>query len=465
MYDITNFLHKINDILDSSSIICDPILKIQYETDWNNRYVETAIAVLFPSSVVQIQQIVNLCQLSNVGIVPQGGNTSKSGASVPGYINKPQIILNLAKLNQILAIDTMNNSILVEAGCTLKAVTEAALQHDRYFPLYIASNKECQIGGNIATNAGGIHVIKYGAMRNLVFGLEVVLPNGQIINQIHQLYKNNTNFDLNQLFIGSEGTLGIITKASLKLSPKPQGYCAVMLGLTSLDAAVVLLRQLQAKYDVCAFEILNKEVQQLYSRELIKHPIPVTNEWVILFELEVDNWFHKEELEGWLQSCGIKSDQIRLAINETERDYLWFIRENIALVQKNAGLAIKHDISLPIDKISLFIKINQQRLESLKLNVAILVFGHLGDGNLHYNIQFYGFDSQVLQQVKQHINKIVYEDVMELGGSISAEHGIGQFKKDWFYKYYDKESYNLALALKKVIDPANILNPSKIFDI
>lgn len=465
MHDITNFLHQLNDILDSGSIICDPILKVQYETDWNNRYVETAIAVLFPSSVFQIRQIVNLCQLWNVGIVPQGGNTSKSGASVPGCVNKPQVILNLVKLNRILAIDTMNNSLLVEAGCTLKAVTEAALQNERYFPLYIASNKECQIGGNIATNAGGIHVIKYGVMRNLVFGLEVVLPNGQIVNQIHQLYKNNTNFDLNQLFIGSEGTLGIITKASLKLSPKPQGYCAVMLGLRDLDAAVALLRQLQTSYAVCAFEILNKKVQLLYSRELIKHPIPVSDEWVILFELEIDNWFHKEELESWLQIRGIKADQMRIAMNKDERDYLWFIRENIALVQKNAGLAIKHDISLPIDKISSFINNNQRRLESLKLNVAILVFGHLGDGNLHYNIQFYGFDSQALGQVKQQINKIVYEDVMELGGSISAEHGIGQFKKDWFYKYYDKESYNLGLALKNVIDPANILNPGKIFDI
>jgi FAD/FMN-containing dehydrogenase len=451
-------------VVGVESIIVEPHLKQRFEADWRQRYKGNSIAVVLPQTTQQIRQIIQLCQQHKIAIVPQGGNTSLCGASVPLDNRLPQIILNLSKLNKTLVLDIANSSITVAAGCTLKQVAEAAKEHNLYFPLSLASEGSCQIGGNIATNAGGVHVVKYGMMRDLILGLEAILPNGEIVNQLNGLRKNNTNFDLKQLFIGSEGTLGIITQAVLKLYPLPSNYCTVLLGVTNITGAIKLLQALKQQFNLSAFEIIHKLTQQIYNQHFPTQAFKVDNEWLILFELETPVEFNHESLITLLQAEKINLEQVILASNNTERRELWQMRENIPVAEKMAGFAVKHDISLPISKIEDFIYQNGRKLKNYYPEASIVVFGHLGDGNLHYNVQFLNKDLEYLQLVEPHINELVYADVNWYNGSFSAEHGIGRLKKKWWQKYSDPTSYSLAHSIKGLIDPQHIFNPGKIFD-
>lgn len=452
-------LDQIIKICGHNHVISDHKNQTPYITDWRKRYVGESLAVIKPQTPQQIVQLIDLCQKYKISIIPQGGNTSLCGGSVPLSISDtPQIVINLSLLNQILDIDIKNNSITVEAGCTLEQIINYAQLHNRYFPLHIASLGSCQIGGNIATNAGGINVIKYGMLRDLILGLEVILPNGDKIDQLNTLRKNNTYLDLKQFFIGSEGTLGIITKAVLRLFPMPKGYITGLIAVQSISKAIKLLNQLMHDFEVNAYEIIGKNICDIYNQVFPSDTIPISANWLILFELEENNLDQVLEV---IANYPINHQELILNDNTTSRQKLWKIRENMPLAEKAYGIAIKHDISLPISQIENFIQQNQINFQKHYPNAQIIVFGHLGDGNLHYNIQL-GSNEETLANEAQ-INQIVYNDVIALNGSISAEHGIGQLKAHWFKNTSQAESYTLAKQLKNLIDPHSIFNPNKVF--
>ncbi len=456
---MNNFIDKLKEIVDLPSIIFDLNRQRPYLTDWRERYYGQCIAVILPNTINQISQIVKLCQEYSIGIVPQGGNTSLCGGATPINGNPNQIILNLTNLNKIINLDLNNNSLTVEAGCTLKQVRDIAKKHNLDFPLSIASEGSCQIGGNIATNAGGIHVIKYGTMRELVLGIEAILPDGTLVNQLNSLRKNNLNFDLKQLFIGSEGTLGIITKAVLKLSPIPHDHFTCLLGVNDFSQIYKILNNLIQSFSVCAFEIINQTIQKIYNTQF-ENSINLSAKWLILFELEsLNTKFDPLEVIKVIEH-DIDLNNAIWASNQKERDTIWQYRENIPIAEKKYGIAIKHDIALPISTIDNFIEVNQKNLLTHFPKAQIGIFGHFGDGNLHYNVFL---DSSNISDYEEKINQIVYKDVMAYKGSFSAEHGVGQLKKIWFYKYHDRISYNLAKSIKQMIDPHQILNPGKIF--
>jgi FAD/FMN-containing dehydrogenase len=454
-----SLLAKFIVIVGQNNIITEPSQQQAYLTDWRGRYVGQAIAVVKPQTTEQIVRLIKLCQSDNVSIIPQGGNTSLSGASIPS--NKPnanQIILNLSLMNKILSVDKEDNSITVEAGCTLAQIINQAEAHDRYFPLSIASKDSCQIGGNIATNAGGIHVVKYGMIRDMVLGLEAVLPNGEIFNGLNNLRKNNSYLDLKQLFIGSEGTLGIITKAILKLYPKPPGYITGLIAAKNISHTIEILNCLSAHFSICAFEIIGKTVQEIYNTHFTANKFPLNDDWLILFELETNN----EDNALEIISNVLNDLPVVICDSVASQQSLWQIRESLPLAEKLHGLAVKHDISLPISKIEQFIWLNEENIKSHYPDAQIIIFGHLGDGNLHYNVQLKTAEETIGEEVR--INEIVYTDVLNLGGSISAEHGIGQLKTSWYKQAMDPVSYNLAKQIKQLIDPQDIFNPGKVFN-
>lgn len=456
------FINEIKSFLGSESIIIDTQLKKSYEVDWRNKFVANSVAVILPSLTYEIQQIIELCIKYNVKITPQGGNTSTCGASIPRNDGKNHIIINLSKMNKIIEFDTQNSSITVESGCTLSQVKHYVEYLGLYFPLSIASAGSCQIGGNIATNAGGINVIKYGTMRDLVLGIEAITPDGKIINQLSKLRKNNTNFDLKQLFIGSEGTLGIITKATLKLYPYPVNYCTCILGMKSIEKCISLLTELKNNIIPNAFEIINKTTQDIYNLYFPNNSFPLNADWIVLCEFEIHPNLEIEKLYNILNNLIQQPENIIIATNQTERNNIWNMRENIPIAEKLSGYAIKYDISLPISEVSNFIKTNYNTLKKFNLENSIIIFGHLGDGNLHYNIPL---TNRILSELEvDNLNNAVYTDVTNLKGSISAEHGIGQLKTKWFSKFCDKNSHNLGKLIKQLIDPINLFNPGKIFD-
>lgn len=442
--------------------------KEQYATyirDWRGHYCGRVLLVIFPKNNKDIQKIIKHCTLYKISITTQGGNTSLCGGSVPLANHAKQIIINMKNFNKTIKFDYFNKSITLESGCTLKNVQELALKHDLYFPLSIASENVAQIGGLIATNAGGLHVIKYGTMRELILGLEVILPSGKIINQLKVLRKANTNFDLKQLFIGSEGTLGIITKATLKLFPKPKNYVTNLVACNDISQSILLLDYLNKKFNICAFEIINKTTQKIYNACNKNKPLPVHGEWIILFEIEAYNDFNLDNLYVILQN--LKINDAIINTNQETRQTLWNFREAIPIAEKQIVKdknfhIIKHDISLPISNINIFIQQANKLLLKLNKNIKLIIFGHLGDGNLHFNIIL---KKNIIscKNIDILVNKIVYNLVKKNNGCFSAEHGIGQLKKRWLRKYYDKNSFILAKAIKKQIDPNNIFNPGKIF--
>ncbi len=457
-------INKLKTLTNADRIITDEQEKIIYETDWRKRYYNKSICVVFPINKQEIIQIIIFCNQYNIKITPQGGNTSTCGAAVPSHKFKKNIIINFSKMNNILNINDTNGTMLAESGCILEQVIKAANEHNLYFPLNIGSKASCQIGANVATNAGGLNVCKYGSMRDLVLGLEVILPNGSIINQLNVLKKNNTNFDLKQLFIGSEGTLGIITQVNLKLFTKPIEYYTFMATIDNITTIINLLNHLKVSMlTISAFEVINYEACEIYNTQFINNQIPlyINNEsWVILVELEISNDFNKDLITIILQQYLIL-DNIIIANSDSERQKLWHMRENIPLAEKKSHQSLKYDISLPLDNIEKFIIKTKQDLKKFdKIINKIIIFGHIADGSLHYNIPFILL---IDNNSKARINNIVYNNIANMNGSISAEHGIGQAKVSLFRKYYDNESYALAKQIKQLIDPCNIFNPNKIF--
>jgi FAD/FMN-containing dehydrogenase len=453
------FFDEIITIIPNERIINDKVKKSIYEIDWRKEFKTVCLAVIFPINTIEVQQIVCLCIRYNIKITPQGGNTSKCGAAVPNNnISQPHIIVNLAKMNNIIDFNYYNKSICVEAGCTLSQIHNFVNQHNLYFPLQLASAESCQIGGNIATNAGGINVLEHGMMRELTLGLEVVMPDGTIINQLKSLRKNNSYLDLKQLFIGSEGTLGIITKATLKLSNQPQSTLTCLFSTNTIENCIDILSTIQTKTStLTAFEVINHTTQTIYNKYYEKTPI--SGRWLILAEMELYQ-DESDQLYSLLNNLNNINNLI-IANNNEERQKIWNIRKNIPNAEKSFSKAIKYDISLPINKIAQFININYATLKQYLLNDDIIIFGHLGDGNLHYNIPLTCVKNNVDLNL---LTQITYTNVCSLDGSISAEHGIGQLKNKWFKMFSDNNSYLLAKSIKLLIDPTNLFNPGKIFN-
>jgi FAD/FMN-containing dehydrogenase len=464
-----------NNLVSSLSAIAgnDAVLAGQpaapYCTDWRGRYSGNALAVVFPSATQQVSEIVRLCATQQIAIVPQGGNTSLCGASVP-LAQGSQIVLNLSRMNRVRAIDAANYTMTVEAGCKLADVRDAAEKCNRFFPLGLtATQKFCEIGGNLSTNAGGINVLRYGNTRDLVLGLEVVLPDGRVWNGLRSLRKDNSGYDLKHLFIGAEGTLGIITAAVLKLYPRPQAEATACVAVRDPAAAVALLSHLRAACGdkISAFEIISRSSLDLVFKHIpdTREPFPSKHEWVVVIQLaDVQPAPLDAALRAALQSFGADIIEFDVTTDKDHAERWWQLRKNISEAQKREGISIKHDVSVPVSRIAEFIARADAALHNAFPGIRIVAFGHMGDGNIHYNVSMLDAvqNQSFIAANEGKVNKLVYAVVRDLDGSISAEHGVGQLKREEIRDYKDPLELELMRTVKQALDPHGLMNPGKV---
>ena len=439
-----------------------------YCADKRGRYAGSALAVVFPPDTQRVAEVVKLCGAHRVSIVPQGGNTSLCGASVP-LAKGRQIVLNLARMNRIRALDALNYTITVEAGCILAGVREAAEQRNCLFPLSLPSLQHCAIGGNLSTNAGGINVLRYGTMRDLVLGLEVVLPDGRIWNGLRALRKDNSGYDLKQLFIGAEGTLGIITAAVLKLFPRPQAMATACVGLRDPAAAVALFAHLRAACGdrISAFEIIGRSCLDLVFRHFpdAHEPFAKRHEWTLIIDLsDVLDVALDESLHAALESFTGGIEVFAVTAEKAQAEKWWKLRNSISEAQRIDGISIKHDISVPVSSIAEFIAQADAALHGAFPGIRIVSFGHIGDGNIHYNASMpdAAQNKAFIEQHEHEVNRLVYQVVARLNGSISAEHGLGQLKREELSHYKTALELELMRSIKHTLDPHGLMNPGKV---
>jgi FAD/FMN-containing dehydrogenase len=443
-----------------------------YCTDWRGRYSGDALAVVFPSNTGQVAEVVRLCAASQIAIVPQGGNTSLCGASVP-LTQSPvdgQIVLNLSRMNRIRDIDPDNYTMTVEAGCRLEEVRNAAEKNNRFFPLGLtATQKICEIGGNLSTNAGGINVLRYGNARDLVLGLEVVLPDGRVWNGLRSLRKDNSGYDLKHLFMGAEGTLGIITAAVLKLFPRPQTEATACVAVRDPAVAVALLAHLRANCGdrISAFEIISRSSLDLVFKHIpeTREPFSDKHDWIVITQLaDVLSAPLDEVLHEALQSFGAGITASEISSDKDHAERWWKLRKKISEAQKCEGISIKHDVSVPVSRIAEFISRADAELQQAFPGIRIVAFGHMGDGNIHYNISMLDAtqNQEFISLQETAVNHRVYAVVRELNGSISAEHGVGQLKRAALREHKDPLELELMRTIKQALDPHGLMNPGKV---
>ncbi len=437
-----------------------------YCTDWRGRYSGSTLCVVLPGNTQEVAAVVRACVAVGVAIVPQGGNTGLCGGATPVG---GEVVVSLRRLNRIRAIDADNNSMTVEAGCTLHAVQQAAQEADRLFPLSLAAEGSATIGGNLSTNAGGVQVLRYGNARELTLGLEVVLADGRIWNGLRALRKDNTGYDLKHLFIGAEGTLGLITAATLKLFPRSRTHATAWVAVPDPAAAVRLLGRLRdaAGDNVTAFEIVSRPALELVLRHIpnARDPLAGKPAWQVLIELSGARDDLATLLEQELQLAAESGlvDDAAVAASEAQTAALWALRENVSEAQKIEGVSIKHDIAVPVSRIAEFIVRADAALLAAFPEVRIVCFGHIGDGNLHYNQSRPDAqsNSDFIAQTGA-VNRIVHDLVHELGGSISAEHGLGQLKREEVLRYKSATEMDMMRAVKHALDPRGLMNPGKL---
>jgi FAD/FMN-containing dehydrogenase len=441
-----------------------------WERDWRKRWRGKAFAVVRPGSTDEVAAAVRACAAHGAAIVPQGGNTGLVGGGVPDA-SGTQVLLSLARLNRIRELDRANLTLIAEAGCVLQAVQHAADDAGLLFPLSLAAEGSCTIGGNLATNAGGTQVLRYGNARALCLGLEVVTALGDVWHGLSGLRKDNTGYDLRDLFIGSEGTLGIITAATLVLHAKPAATMTAMASCETLAECVALLglAQQQIGAGLTGFEAMNAFSLSLVAKHMpqLRQPLPAAP-WTVLLELsDNESEAHaRERFEGVLGQALQRGTIGDAAIAESvaQSHAMWHLRESIPLAQAEEGLNIKHDIALPVSRIPAFCGATQAALERAVAGVRLVNFGHLGDGNLHYNVQApVGMDAAAFLAEREHeVNNIVYDAVTAHGGSISAEHGIGVLKREELVQYKDATALRLMRAVKAALDPLGLMNPGRV---
>ena len=457
------FLDALNLLSDAAGVLTGKDTDA-YCLDQRRRYQGRALAVARPRSVEEVAAVIKLCALHQVAVVPQGGNTSLCGGATPDASGKA-LILSLERMTRVLKVDADNNTLEVEAGAILADVQAAARAANRLFPAEWAAAGSCRIGGALATNAGGVNVLRYGNMRELTLGLEVVLPDGEIWTGLRGLRKDNTGYDLKQLFVGSEGTLGVITRAVLRLYPLPTAHATALVAVDSPAAAIELLRGVQAVVGdrVTSFELISKPCFDLLAKQCpsLPHPFSPLPEWAVLLELSDggDSGELINQLAEVLDALGCNN--ALLAQNNKQAKDFWKLREHIPEAQRREGVSIKHDISVPVGSIPAFLDECGRQIAAAFTDAAIIAFGHLGDGNLHYNV-FRSDKTAGLYTDEPVINEIVYLCVARHNGSISAEHGIGQLKRHHLAKYRDPLELALMQKIKRVFDPAGIMNPGKV---
>jgi FAD/FMN-containing dehydrogenase len=466
-----HIIEQLRAIVGADNLLVSVADMAPYLEDWRGRYRGAALCVVRPAAALEVSAVVRTCAQSAVPVVPQGGNTGLCGAATPDSSGLA-VVVNLSRMNRIRDLDPANNTMTVEAGCVLASLQEAAAVAGRLFPLSLAAEGSCQIGGNLSTNAGGVQVLRYGNTRELTLGLEVVLPNGDLWNGLRGLRKDNTGYDLKHLFIGAEGTLGIITAAVMKLFPLPQASATAWLAIDSPTAAVRLLGELQAAFGatLTACELVSDISLALVLKHIPGSLPPLSpNDWYLLIELSGggEASILHDALESFLGKA-LENESIldaALAQSGEQAKRLWALRENIGEAQKLEGLSIKHDVSVPISRIPEFIERADQALARAFPEIRIVTFGHIGDGNLHYNQSKSGEgENSVFLAAQVEVNRIVYQLVHELGGSISAEHGIGQLKRDELLHYKSAVEMAMMRAVKQALDPQGLMNPGKVLD-
>jgi FAD/FMN-containing dehydrogenase len=426
-------------------------------------------AVVRPRTTEEVAAIVRICAEDGVPIVPQGGNTGMCGGATPNA-QGDAIVLALSRLNRVRSIDAANATITVEAGVTLRGVQEAAAEVGMYFPLSLGSEGSCTIGGNLSTNAGGTAVLRYGNARELALGLEVVLADGRVWDGLRGLRKDNTGYDLKQLFIGAEGTLGIVTAAVLKLFPAATAHVTALAGVADVEQAVALLRAMKQSLGerLTGFELISDFAFALSRRHHPDLPDPLPgHRWFVLLQIDAarDSTALTGDVEDALAqavSAGAAQDAV-VAQSQDQADRLWAVRENITEAQRHEGPNIKHDISLAVSAIPAFVERSVTALAAALPGARPLIFGHLGDGNLHYNVAApEGTDPRAFMEFTPTANRIIHDLVAATGGSISAEHGIGQLKRDELLRYKSGVEIELMRRIKAALDPASLLNPGKV---
>jgi FAD/FMN-containing dehydrogenase len=445
---------RLAGIVGAAHVLAAPEDTKPYFTDWRKQYSAPAECVVRPSTTQEVAQVVALCAREDVAVVPQGGNTGLVGGSVPTGTRR-EIVLALGRMNRIRALDVLNDTATVEAGCVLAAVQRAAEDAGRLFPLSLAAEGSCQIGGNLSTNAGGVNVLRYGTAREQVLGLEVVLPDGRVWDGLRGLRKDNTGYDLKQLFLGAEGTLGVITAAVLRLYPKPTASATAWIAVASARHAVELLAALRSRLGerISAFELVSRTCLEAVLSHVpdLRDPLGAPHPWYVLAEFGDSG--ASEELHERVAQALADREAVLAQSGEQSRS-LWRIRESIPEAQ---FANVKHDISVPISIIPQFVAIADQALKSAFEKTDIYCFGHVGDGNLHYNV-----GPPRLVDKREAVNRIVYDAVERLGGSISAEHGLGQLKREAIRSHKQPLELELMRALKATLDPKGLMNPGKV---
>ena len=470
MNDLANPLHQLRTLVDDAAMLTEPERIAPMLRDHRALYRGHALAVIAPADAAAVSRVLAFCNEHRIGVVPQGGNTSYCGGATPDA-SSSQVLLSLARLNRVRGIDAANHTMTAEAGCVLAHLQAAAAEADRYLPLSLGSEGSCMLGGNLSTNAGGLNVIHYGMARELVLGLEVVLADGRVMDTLTGLRKDNTGYDVKSLFLGAEGTLGVITAACIKLYPAPKSRATAFIAVRDPDAAVSLLGSLRAASGDCvtSFELIPRVGIELTTRHIpgVVDPLSAPASWYVLCELTSSR--AHEPLDAMLQGAleqalasGWISDAA-LAQNARERDTFWRLRESIPEAQRKDGYSVKHDISVPVSQVPRFIEVAGGWVAQHIPQGVLVSYGHLGDGNLHFNInQRPGTQVAQLQAVEQKVKRAIHDFVKEFGGSFSAEHGIGQLKVFELERYANPVELDLMKRIKRALDPNNIMNPGKV---
>ena len=472
MTDNNLLFEQLRAVVGNGNVLTEGDLSA-WEQEWRKRMRGKALAVVRPATTQQVADVVKLCAASGTSLVPQGGNTGLAVGSTPDE-SGTQIVLSLQRMNAVRAIDTANLTVTVEAGCILQTLQETAEKAGFLFPLSLAAEGSCTIGGNLATNAGGTQVVRYGNARELCLGLEIVTPQGEIWNGTSGLRKDNTGYDLRDLLIGSEGTLGVITAATMKLYPQPAARLTAWAAVPSLDHAVKLLGMAHSQLGagLTGFEVMGKFALSLVGKHMPQLRVPFLEDesapWCVLLEnSDSESEEHaRARFESLLEKAfeaGCVTDAV-VAENLTQAHQLWHIREGIPLAQAEEGLNIKHDISIAVSRIPAFVAETDALLQREVPGVRLVNFGHLGDGNLHYNVQApaEGDTKIFLRTEEERVNTLVYDAVEKFGGSFSAEHGIGGLKVHKLEKHKSPVALGMMRAIKQGLDPQNIMNPGRV---
>jgi FAD/FMN-containing dehydrogenase len=468
--DAASITHHLGELLDAGAVLTDPERVTPMLRDHRSLYRGHPLAVVAPADTAAVARVLAFCNERRIGVVPQGGNTSYCGGATPDA-SSSQILLSLARLNHVRGIDQANYTMVAEAGCILANLQAAAAAVERYLPLSLGAEGSCMLGGNLSTNAGGLNVIRYGMAREMVLGLEAVLPDGRVLNTLTGLRKDNTGYDIKSIFLGAEGTLGVITAACLKLEPALRSFATAFVAVRDPQAAVNLLGVLRATSGDCvsSFELIPRIGIELTTKHIpgVVDPLASPAEWYVLCELSSSR--AGEPLEALLEKTLADAHESgwvldgTVALSGREREAFWRLRESIPEAQRKDGPSLKHDISVPVSSVPAFIERAGKWVADNVPQGILVAYGHLGDGNLHFNVnQRHGSNAAQLQAVEQKLRRVIHDIVREFNGSFSAEHGIGQLKVFELERYADPVELDLMRRVKQAFDPNGIMNPGKV---